>query len=60
VRGCLDWSERELHVAGALGAVIANRLFELEWIRRRDGNRSVEVTAEGRVGLSSELGVYVD
>ena len=46
VRGCLDWSERELHVAGALGAALANRFFELGWIRRREGNRSVEVVDE--------------
>jgi DNA-binding transcriptional ArsR family regulator len=57
VRGCLDWSERELHVAGALGAAVASRLFELGWIKRRDGNRSVDVTAEGRAGLSSKLGI---
>jgi DNA-binding transcriptional ArsR family regulator len=48
VRGCLDWSERELHVAGALGAALTSRFFELGWIRRREGNRSVEVTDEGR------------
>jgi DNA-binding transcriptional ArsR family regulator len=57
VRGCLDWSERELHVAGALGAALANRFFELGWIKRREGNRSVEVTARGRTGFSDELGV---
>jgi DNA-binding transcriptional ArsR family regulator len=57
VRGCLDWSERELHVAGALGAALADRFFELGWIRRRDGNRSVEVTAQGRAGFSRELGL---
>jgi DNA-binding transcriptional ArsR family regulator len=57
VRGCLDWSERELHVAGSLGAVLAERFFELGWIRRRDGNRSVEVTARGRARFSSELGL---
>jgi DNA-binding transcriptional ArsR family regulator len=55
VRGCLDWSERELHVAGGLGAALASRLFDLGWIRRREGNRSVEVTDEGR--LASEFGV---
>jgi DNA-binding transcriptional ArsR family regulator len=49
VRGCLDWSERELHVAGALGAALTTRFFELGWIRRRDGNRSVEVVDEGRL-----------
>jgi DNA-binding transcriptional ArsR family regulator len=57
VRGCLDWSERELHVAGALGAALAERFFELGWIKRRAGNRSVEVTAQGRVGFSDALGI---
>ena len=54
VRGCLDWSERELHVAGALGAAIASRLFELGWLRRRTGNRSVDVINAERL---RELGV---
>jgi DNA-binding transcriptional ArsR family regulator len=57
VRGCLDWSERELHIAGALGAGLADRLFDLGWIRRREGNRSVEVTLEGCARLVSEFGV---
>jgi hypothetical protein len=56
VRGCLDWSERELHVAGALGAALADRFFELGWIKRREANRSVEVTDAGHAGFSSELG----
>ena len=55
MRGCLDWSERELHVAGALGAALASRLFDVGWIRRRQGNRSVEVLDEGH--LPSELGL---
>ena len=57
VLGCLDWSERELHVAGALGAALASRLFELGWIRRREANRSVEVTDEGRARMGRELGI---
>jgi DNA-binding transcriptional ArsR family regulator len=48
VRGCLDWSERELHVAGALGAAITARLFELGCVVRRDATRSVALTAAGR------------
>jgi hypothetical protein len=60
VRGCLDWSERELHVAGSLGAAVTLRLFELDWIARRSGNRSVEVTEAGRIGLRSELGIDLD
>jgi DNA-binding transcriptional ArsR family regulator len=56
VRGCLDWSERELHVAGSLGAALTARLFELGCIARRDGTRSVAVTGRGSE-LFAELGV---
>ena len=48
VRACLDWSERKPHVAGALGAALTSRFFELGWIERRDTNRSVAVTAAGQ------------
>jgi DNA-binding transcriptional ArsR family regulator len=57
VRGCLDWSERELHVAGGLGAALTARLFELGWIERREANRSVAVTEEGSALLQERLGV---
>ena len=60
VRGCLDWSERELHVAGAVGAALTTRLSELDWIRRREGNRSMEVTVDGLAGLRRELGIELD
>jgi hypothetical protein len=60
MRGCLDWSERELHVAGGVGAALAVRLFELGWIRRREGDRSVEVTGEGRAALDRVFGVDLD
>jgi DNA-binding transcriptional ArsR family regulator len=57
VKACLDWSERRRHVAGALGAALAGRLFELGWIRRRETNRSIEVTDIGRAQLKAEFGV---
>ncbi len=56
VRGCLDWSERELHVAGSLGAALTARLFELGCIVRREGTRSVAVTEQGSE-LFGELGL---
>jgi DNA-binding transcriptional ArsR family regulator len=55
VRGCLDWSERDLHLAGALGAALTERLLALGWIKRRDGNRSLEVTNVGHERLAAEL-----
>ena len=60
VRPCLDWSERRRHVAGALGAALARRLFELEWLRARDGNRSVVVTPLGLAQLRAEFSVDLD
>jgi DNA-binding transcriptional ArsR family regulator len=55
VRGCLDWSERELHVAGAVGAALTARLFELGCLSRRDRTRSVAITDAGRI-VFDELG----
>jgi DNA-binding transcriptional ArsR family regulator len=60
VRPCLDWSERRRHVAGALGAALATRLFELGWLTRRDQNRSVEVTSLGRARLLADFGVDLE
>jgi DNA-binding transcriptional ArsR family regulator len=57
VRPCLDWSERRRHVAGALGAGIVDRLFELAWLKRRSTNRSVEITPLGLVRLRTEFGL---
>lgn len=46
-RACLDWNERRPHVAGTVGAAIANLAFEKHWIRRRPKDRSVEVSDSG-------------
>jgi DNA-binding transcriptional ArsR family regulator len=56
-RRCLDWSERRDHLAGALGAAIAHRFFELGWIERSTSSRAVRVTEAGRTGLAHELAV---
>jgi DNA-binding transcriptional ArsR family regulator len=57
VRACLDWSERRRHVAGSVGAALADRLFELGWLERRPTNRSVEVTQLGVAQLRAEFGL---
>jgi DNA-binding transcriptional ArsR family regulator len=56
-RPCLDWTERRPHLAGSLGAALATRLLELDWIRRRSGTRAVTVTDAGRRQLRAKLGV---
>jgi DNA-binding transcriptional ArsR family regulator len=56
---CLDWSERRHHVAGALGAALARRLFELGWLERAGSGRAVVLTAAGREGLRDLLGEHL-
>lgn len=55
-RPCLDWSERRLHVGGTLGAALADRCFALNWVRRRDGSRTVAVTPAGERGIRETFG----
>jgi DNA-binding transcriptional ArsR family regulator len=56
-RTCLDWSERRPHLAGAVGAALASRCFDLGWVRRMPSTRAVAVTVEGRRGLEASLGL---
>lgn len=56
-RPCLDWSERRPHLAGRLGAALCARCFELGWVRRREGGRTLIVTPAGWLGLRQHLGL---
>jgi DNA-binding transcriptional ArsR family regulator len=57
VRYCVDWSEQRHHLAGKLGAAIADRCLELGWIRRLPIPRALQVTQAGETGLSDWLGL---
>jgi DNA-binding transcriptional ArsR family regulator len=46
-RTCLDWSVRRNHLAGALGAALLDRLFELKWAQRQRGTRAVIFNRRG-------------
>ena len=54
---CLDWSERRPHLAGALGAALADALIGRGWLLPRPHDRALTITAEGRAGLRRELGL---
>jgi DNA-binding transcriptional ArsR family regulator len=57
IRYCIDWSEQRPHLAGAVGAALTNRLFDLGWIRRAERSRAVHVTDPGRKGFANVFGV---
>jgi DNA-binding transcriptional ArsR family regulator len=56
-RACVDWSERRRHVAGALGAALAASVLERGWVKRRNGNRSLEVTPDGCQAFEHRFGI---
>ena len=56
-RPCLDWSERRPHLAGALGAAIADTMLAREWVTRVPKTRALRVTDAGRDGLRETLGL---
>jgi DNA-binding transcriptional ArsR family regulator len=57
-RTCLDWSERRHHLAGALGAALLNRFFELGWARRVRNSRAVTFSSLGKMELGRQFGVF--
>lgn len=60
LRYCVDWSEQRHHLAGPLGAAVARRLFELDWIRRAAQPRAVRITVAGEHGLRETFGLDPD
>jgi DNA-binding transcriptional ArsR family regulator len=56
-RGCLDWTERQPHLAGIAGAELCRHAREAGWCVRIGSERAVKVTAEGERALAELLGI---
>jgi DNA-binding transcriptional ArsR family regulator len=56
-RPCLDWTERRPHLAGAVGASLSARCFDLRWFERMRDSRALVITAAGRSGLAEVFGL---
>ena len=56
-RQCLDWTEQEPHIAGALGAVILSRAMAAHWFERLPGSRALVVTEGGAAALRWHFGL---
>jgi hypothetical protein len=59
LRACLDWTERRPHMAGQLGQALANRLLELDWVRRTPGSRALAITPLGERELLARFAVQL-
>jgi DNA-binding transcriptional ArsR family regulator len=58
-RPCLDWSERRPHIAGALGAQLADRCLALDWVQRRKDSRALTITRQGLRGFKDLLAIQL-
>ena len=47
-RECLDWSERKLHLAGAVGRELLNLILAQGWGSRETGTRIIRFDKQGR------------
>jgi DNA-binding transcriptional ArsR family regulator len=58
-KACLDWTERQHHLGGALGGALFSRLTELRWMVTNPDSRAMRVTHAGAVGLEQEFGIAI-
>lgn len=59
IRYCTDWTEQRHHLAGGLGAALAERLAQRGWIERARTGRAVHLTEAGRRELPECLDVEI-
>ncbi|RQO59630.1 helix-turn-helix transcriptional regulator [Pseudomonas sp. KBW05] len=57
--GCLDWSMRRPHLAGALGAALLNSAICKEWVIQDLDSRALALTPKGRRALATRFGIQV-
>lgn len=58
LRRCVDWTERRDHLAGRVGAKIAQQALENAWVVRKPASRAVTITPAGREALA-RVGVAI-
>ncbi|WP_333679454.1 helix-turn-helix transcriptional regulator [Dyella sp.] len=58
-RGCLDWTERRLHLGGPLGVAITGAMLDAGWLRRAQRSRALLPTPDGLRRLAA-LGVRIE
>jgi len=57
--GCLDWSERQPHLGGALGAALLKTSLTKKWMTRDLDSRVLSVTSFGRREMIARFGLHL-
>ena len=58
-RGCIDWTERRLHVGGPLGVALTDAMLDAGWLRRASRSRALLPSDDG-LRRFAQLGVRLD
>lgn len=56
---CLDWSERQPHVGGALGAALLQAALKRQWVIRNLNSRALGISKLGRREIERIFGVHL-
>jgi DNA-binding transcriptional ArsR family regulator len=56
---CLDWSERQPHIGGGLGAVLLTVALRRKWVFQDLDSRALEVTKVGRREMLAWFGLHI-
>lgn len=54
---CLDWTERDHHIGGALGSALLTHFLDRKWLARMLGSRAVRLTHAGERGFENAFGL---
>lgn len=56
---CVDWSERQPHIGGALGADLLKTALKRRWVVQDLDSRALSVTSRGRREILARFGLHV-
>jgi len=56
---CLDWSERQAHLAGALGAALLRIALKKKWVAQDLDSRALAITSFGQREMVSRFGIQL-
>jgi hypothetical protein len=57
--GCLDWSERQPHIGGVVGAALLRTALKRRWVTQELDDRSLNITAVGRREMLARFGLHL-